>query len=117
VAAMIRVKIERQLSNGFIRSFAIKGHADFAKHGQDIVCAGVSAVSVGTVNAAETLLDIVMPSEMKNGFLQAAAPETLDELKQEKLQLLLESMVVMLKNIEDMYGSYIKIEETVKKRR
>jgi uncharacterized protein YsxB (DUF464 family) len=41
----------------------------------------------------------------------------LDEAQQAKLQLLLESMIVMLKTIEKTYGSYIQVQEKAKKRR
>lgn len=114
---MIRVTIERLSLNDHIHSFKIKGHARFADSGQDIVCAGVSAVTVGTVNAVETLLGFEMQSRMKDGFLQAEAPSDLDNQKQEKLQLLLESMVVMLQSIETMYGDYIQIKQSKVKRR
>jgi uncharacterized protein YsxB (DUF464 family) len=114
---MIRVVIERQQSTNHIDSFSIKGHANFAEHGHDIVCAGVSAITVGTVNSAEAILGIVMQSQMKDGFLQASVPEALNEAQQAKLQLLLESMIVMLKTIEKTYGSYIQVQEKAKKRR
>ena len=51
---MIKVTINRTES-GLIQSFTMSGHADFAEHGQDIVCAGVSAVSFGAVNAIMAL--------------------------------------------------------------
>jgi uncharacterized protein YsxB (DUF464 family) len=114
---MIRVTIERLSLNDHIRSFKVNGHAMFADPGHDIVCAGVSAVTVGTVNAVETLLGFEMQSQMKDGFLQAEAPENLDSQKQEKLQLLLESMVVMLQTIENMYGKYIQVKQSKVKRR
>ena len=47
---MISVRITRASAEGTIVGFEIKGHANYAKRGEDIVCAGVSAVSVGTVN-------------------------------------------------------------------
>ena len=37
--------------SGRIHSFEMTGHADFAEHGKDLVCAGASAVSFGAVNA------------------------------------------------------------------
>ncbi|QGQ95399.1 ribosomal-processing cysteine protease Prp [Paenibacillus psychroresistens] len=114
---MIRVTIERLSLNDHIHSFKVKGHAMFADPGQDIVCAGVSAVTVGTVNAVEALLGFEMQSQMKDGFLQAEAPGNLDSQKQEKLQLLLESMVVMLQSIETSYGNYIKVKQSKVRRR
>jgi uncharacterized protein YsxB (DUF464 family) len=111
---MIQVIINRQASNQRIHSFSIEGHANYAKTGSDIVCAGVSAISVGTVNAAEELLGVTMHSVMKGGFLQAVVPDLLNEDQLNKLQLLLESMLVMLKTIEQSYGSYLVIRESQK---
>jgi uncharacterized protein YsxB (DUF464 family) len=103
--------IKRHAKDRSIYSFAVEGHADFAEYGRDIVCAGVSAVTVGTVNAIEVLLGIVPATRMKNGFLSARMPDHLSGDQQEKLQLLLESMLIMLKSIEQNYGNYIKIQE------
>lgn len=105
---MIQVKIERG-SDGRIRSFAVKGHAAYADPGEDIVCAGVSAVTVGTVNAIEALLGVTMDSQMENGFLQASVPAT--EGNKPEVQLLLESMIVMLQSIEESYGEHVAVRD------
>ena len=52
---MINVRITRASAQGVIVGFAVKGHAEYARNGKDIVCAGVSTVTVGTVNAIESL--------------------------------------------------------------
>lgn len=98
---------ERKAVNGF----KVEGHANFAEAGFDIVCAGVSAVTVGTVNAVEELTGIVMDSRMKNGFLSADLPRACPDGAREKAELLLSSLVVMLRSIEESYGPYIKIQE------
>ena len=106
---MIIVSILRRKDNG-IDGFRIEGHANFAKAGRDIVCAGVSSITVGTVNSIEKLLGITMDSQMKSGFLNAKLPPDLQPEVAEQAQLLLSSMVVMLESIEQSYGKYIKIQ-------
>ncbi|REE69490.1 hypothetical protein A8990_13424 [Paenibacillus taihuensis] len=109
---MITVTIERQsAANARIVSFAIEGHAKFAKPGKDIVCAGVSAVSVGTVNAIEELAGIELPASMKSGWLRSDIPVTADAASDEKAQLLLEGMIVMLNSIAASYGKYVDIRQ------
>lgn len=108
---MIRILIERE-PEGSIRAFSVKGHADFAEKGRDIVCAGVSAVTVGTVNAAEAVVGVKLNCRMKDGFVQASVPAGLVGDKPERLQLLLESMVVMLRSIEQSYGDYVVVRES-----
>jgi len=108
---MIRIKITRNPSDRSIESFSINGHANYAKHGEDIVCAGVSAVSVGTVNSIEALTGVVLDSKMKNGFLSGRVTSIDSPDTSAKVQLLLESMVVMLNTIAGSYGTYIEIHD------
>lgn len=107
---MISVSVMRD-DNNDITGFKVSGHAGYAKAGYDIVCAGVSAVTVGTVNAIEALTGTVMDADMKDGFLSAALPEGIGDVQTEQVQLLLASMVVMLQSIEGSYGQYIEIQD------
>ncbi|CAG9607946.1 ribosomal-processing cysteine protease Prp [Pseudoneobacillus rhizosphaerae] len=106
---MIQVTIYR-LESGLIQAFTLSGHADYAKRGRDLVCAGVSAVSFGTVNAIEALAGFEPRAEQgKDGFLRCEFPMDLPEETQKKVQLLLEGMIVSLQTIEKDYGKHIKI--------
>ncbi|MGG1677568.1 ribosomal-processing cysteine protease Prp [Neobacillus sp. NRS-1170] len=106
---MIRITINRT-DAGTIHSFIMSGHANFAEHGEDIVCAGASAVSFGTVNAIEALTGVTADVKQGNGgFLECVYPENLSDETAEKVQLLLEAMVVSLQGIEKEYGKHIKI--------
>ncbi len=106
---MIKAAICRS-DTGRIKSFTISGHALYAEHGNDIVCAGVSAVSFGAVNAVMALTGVEPEIEqVKDGFLRCVVPAGLDQATEEKVQLLLEGMVVSLRTIEKDYGEYIKI--------
>ena len=108
---MIRVKVDRERDTKRITGFRVEGHALFAESGKDIVCAGVSAVTVGTVNAAEAVAGVALTAKMESGLLDVTVPEGLPEPKQASLQLLLESMVVMLHTIERSYGKHIRLKE------
>ena len=94
-----------------ITSFTMSGHADFAKKGSDIVCAGASAVSFGTVNAIMSLTDVNPDIEQgeDGGYLNCVIPRISSTESQEKVQLLLKGMLVSLQTIERDYGKYIKI--------
>jgi uncharacterized protein YsxB (DUF464 family) len=105
---MIEITINRTVS-GKIQVFEISGHAFFANRGKDIVCAGVSAVSVGTVNAVHALTGVTPVLEHGDGLLRCEIPEKLPEDISEKVQLLLEGMAVSLRTIEEEYGRHIKI--------
>ncbi|MED3562188.1 ribosomal-processing cysteine protease Prp [Bacillus xiapuensis] len=105
---MIGITIDRNYS-GEIQSFEISGHAFFADRGKDIVCAGVSAVSVGAINAVHALTGVTPVIEQGNGFLRCVIPDHLSADIHEKIQILLEGMVISLRTIEEEYGTHIKI--------
>ncbi|MTT32418.1 ribosomal-processing cysteine protease Prp [Terrilactibacillus sp. BCM23-1] len=107
---MIKVDIKRN-HTGDILSFTIKGHADSGPYGYDLVCAGVSAVSFGSLNAIEALTGITpdIQDTENGGFLSCHFPEDIDQDAWMKVQLLLEGMIVSLKTIEESYGQHIQI--------
>jgi len=108
---MISVTIEREGAERRIAAFAVEGHANYAKAGKDIVCAGVSAISVGTVNAIESLAGVELPAVMKNGWLSSDIPRLPDAEADGRMQLLLESMVVMLGTIAQSYDKHVVIHD------
>ena len=108
---MITVTIERRAADRRIASFKVEGHAKYAKAGKDIVCAGVSAISVGTVNAIEALAGVELPYTVRNGWLSSDIPVLADDAADGRMQLLLESMVVMLDTIVQSYGKHVVIQE------
>jgi uncharacterized protein len=107
---MINVTIEKELSEN-IRSFEMKGHAEFAEHGKDLVCAAATAVSFGSVNAIASLTKVVpdVKQGQDGGFLKVLLPQNLDSKTNEQVQLIVQAMIVSLQTIEQDYGQYIKI--------
>lgn len=108
---MIKVTFVRNTADRRIVAFAVEGHAKYSKPCKDIVCAGVSAVSVGTVNAIEALAGAALPAKMKNGWLSSDIPVLTDAEADGRMQLLLESMAVMLDTIAQSYGKHVVIHE------
>ena len=104
---MIKISINEQPS-GRINSFEMKGHADFAEHGKDLVCAGASAVSFGAVNAVIALTGITPQIQQgtDGGYLKVVFPET---EKDDDVQLIVKAMIVSLQTIEQDYGQHIKL--------
>lgn len=106
---MINITINRN-ETGLIQSFSMSGHALFANHGSDIVCAGASAVSFGAINAIHELTGITPEIEQgEEGLLNCRLPDHISKSVQNNIQLLLEGMVISLQTIEEQYGEHIKI--------
>lgn len=110
---MITVTINRR-DNHEIYAFTVEGHANSGPYGHDLVCAGVSAVTFGTVNAILSLGEkdlIIDQAKDKGGYLHVKIPFLKEKKRYENTQLLLEGMVVSLKTIERDYGEHIQIKE------
>jgi uncharacterized protein YsxB (DUF464 family) len=109
---VIHVWVERNNLRRIIE-VTIDGHADFADRGYDIVCAAVSALSIGTVNSAEVLLGVALApaEENEEGFLWIQTPASLENETDDKLQLLLESLSLSLKGIADQYPDHVRYDE------
>ncbi|HLU22016.1 MAG TPA: ribosomal-processing cysteine protease Prp [Bacillaceae bacterium] len=106
---MIQIEINKR-PDGKITSFTMDGHANFADKGQDIVCAGASAVAFGSVNAIIALTGIEPEIEQADsGFLKCTFPHKLSDEVSKQLQLLLDSMVISLQTIERDYSDFINI--------
>jgi uncharacterized protein YsxB (DUF464 family) len=106
---MIQVRVKRNKENAIIE-VKIEGHAGYDDPGYDLVCAGVSAVTIGIANSIEELFGIDPVYQVGElGFLHFRLSEIHDPELWRNIQLLLESMIVSLKTIEEGYSDYIRI--------
>ncbi|WP_025783523.1 ribosomal-processing cysteine protease Prp [Sporosarcina sp. D27] len=107
---MIQITVQEQAS-GRINSFEMSGHADYAEHGKDLVCAAASAVSFGAVNAIISLTGItpMIQQGEDGGYLKVVLPETEDDHDQ---QMIMQAMIVSMQTIEQDYAQFIKITFT-----
>ena len=91
---------------------ALSGHAGYAESGRDIVCAAVSALVLNMANSVEAFTEDGFEGEMDEQtggfsfhFTAEISPES---------QLLMNSLVLGLRNIEKEYGErhiIIRFEE------
>lgn len=85
------------------------GHAGYAGKGKpDILCAAISALTIGTINSLEQLAGekLAVIQEESAGFLKCDFEETL----QEKSCFLLDAMVFSLENLSREYGrKYLQV--------
>jgi hypothetical protein len=88
------------------------GHAGYAQHGEDIVCAGVSTLALTTISAIEQLTKekmVLKEVDNKKGIIDCYFPEREKGRLNAEATLLLEAMCLGLKSIQEMYGEYITI--------
>ncbi|HLR80534.1 MAG TPA: ribosomal-processing cysteine protease Prp [Bacillota bacterium] len=107
---MIKVTVYRKRNE--LTGFELSGHAESGPYGYDLVCAGVSAVSFGAINAVMELcnVDLSITQGRSGGYLRVEIPDTLSESNKQKAILLFEGMVISLETIERDYDAFITIE-------
>ena len=102
---MIKVKVKPS-------SITVKGHADYADMGKDIVCASVSSIVTTTINAILSLENDAIDYKNSAGLVK------IDILKQNEItKKLIQNMVDLLIELSNDYPKNIKVErewETVK---
>ncbi|WP_423189631.1 ribosomal-processing cysteine protease Prp [Alkalibacterium sp. f15] len=107
---MIDIQFRREGSK--IMSVEISGHAEAGPYGNDIVCAAVSALSIGTVNSlseiAEIPVDVVSAND-SGGYLKFTLPADLTQKQMETGQILMRSLYLSLKSTEEEYQEYLRI--------
>ncbi len=94
-------------SNEEYTGFRFSGHADFADRGEDVVCAGVSALVFNTVNSIEALTEDKTELDMKDeGFIELRLTSNISETT----RILMKSLVIGVTGISEDYGTdFVKI--------
>ncbi|WP_225047542.1 ribosomal-processing cysteine protease Prp [Lacticaseibacillus kribbianus] len=98
--------------DGTIRKLTLKGHADSGEYGHDIVCAAVSAVTIGAANGIEHLTGfdpVTAVDAIEGGHLTVAIPTTLSPDAAHTAQILLESLRFSLGQIQATSADYLSV--------
>ena len=104
---MTKITVFRDHDEKYL-GFTCLGHAGFADEGEDIVCAGISALVINTINSLELYTaekfetDAEVPGEIALRFETPAGHDA---------DLLMKSLVLGLQGIQKNYGNdYIVLE-------
>lgn len=107
---MIEIFIRRN-KQGHISSFSVSGHAGYAEHGEDIVCAGVSALAQTGVLGLTQVLGIKADCRQQAGELACVWPD-LEPETQAKAAVLLETILLGFIAIRENYAPYVRIHDS-----
>ena len=88
--------------DGEYRGFNCIGHSGYAECGEDIVCAAVSVLVINTINSLEQLADekFQLVTNEEDGLIDCRFKKDVNE----KSKLLLDSMILGLREIKKQYG-------------
>ena len=95
--------------NGQYQSFTIKGHAEYAEPGEDIICAAVSALVINAINSIEKFTEDPFTCDCEDGVIKSW--EFTSDVSKET-GLLMDSLMLGLEGIQKSYGEeYIVIDK------
>ena len=84
---MIQIEVKRHKDT--ILAMQIKNHAGYDEKGKDLVCAGVSCIAIGALNAIDQNGDVKLPEDHDT-------------------QVMLEMLRIQLITMQEAYPSYIQ---------
>lgn len=101
---MVKVWVKRK--DAYIDEIEIKDHSGYAKSGQDLVCAGVSSIGIGMLNALDQLVPDMCELQIDEAYIKIKTKQS-----DERVQLLLKAMLIQLSTMQESYQTYITIND------
>ena len=98
------IKVIYEVKNEKYVSLEIKGHAEFDDSGKDLVCASVSSIAFGFMNALDALNEKVEIKQLTNQIIINNHSDS------NIIQDYFELVMMQLKTIEESYNDFIKVE-------
>lgn len=107
---MINIVFKRK--SGSLLSYVVEGHAEYESDGttvyDDVICGVVSNLAQVTILGVTEVLGIDTDYSAEEGYISLNL-ETLNSEELNKCQVLMETMLLGLTNLELSYAEYIKV--------
>ena len=107
---MTKITIFRK-GRAFISGFKVEGHSGYSEKGSDIVCSAITTATMTAVNGITDVVGVRARTKVRDGFLECILPDKLSATEEYGVNILMNSMYLTLKNIEQQYKDYIVIIE------
>ncbi len=94
-------------------SFEIKGHANYAEYGSDIVCSGITTATYTSINLIDKINSECFNLTVNDdaGYLHMSLDyQLLTKEEVELIQLIIRNLIDMYEEIKRNYPKYLKIE-------
>lgn len=101
---MIEVFIHK--SGDHYTKLRVEGHAGYAEHGKDIVCAAVSALTITLENSFGKLSDVPV---MTSQYINEDHPNIIIPVPSDKTDLLIEAYKIGIEDVQVAYPDYVKL--------
>ncbi len=99
--------------NNLFNTFEIIGHADYAEEGLDIVCAGISATVITSLNLLIKLLNkkVLFNENQEKGYMHFEIIEEIDNNTRDFVEIVVDNLYESLLEISDNYPNHLKIKK------
>ena len=98
------IKALYEASEDHYLSLDVSGHAEFGEYGKDLVCASVSSIMFGFMNALDALNEDTVIEQFENRI-------TIENHSGSKeVDNYFELVMMQLKTLEESYGDFIRVE-------
>ena len=98
------IKVIYEVKDDLYTYIESKGHANSDEYGKDLICASVSSIMFGFMNALDVLDEDVEIKQLTNKIVIK------NHSKSEMIQDYFELIMMQLKTLEETYGDFIKVE-------
>lgn len=98
-------------SGGRMAGFEAQGHTDSAEEGQDIVCAGISAITQTALIGIREYLCQECAFDVADGSIYCMLPCDIGEKAWREAEIILETMALGIRSLAESYVDYIKLIE------
>ena len=98
------IKVVYEAKDNQYLSLEVSGHAEYDEKGKDLICASVSSIVFGLMNAIDALKEDVEIKQLTNKIT------IINHSDSNIIQDYLELTMMQLKTIEESYGDFIKVE-------
>jgi uncharacterized protein YsxB (DUF464 family) len=106
------VNVEIYYEGKQVKGFVVEGHAGSAPQGEDLVCASISALTQTALLGLDAFLTVKPIWEMdNNGYLECWVPENLSAVELKKADIIISTLELGLKSIEESYGQYLQVRK------
>lgn len=108
---MVKIDVERNYIGNICR-YNVEGHTDSVEDDKmDSICAIISTAAQFAVLGMVEILDVKLDLTMGDGLLSCTVPEIDDSETLGKVNVLLETMLLTLRQVAEQYPSYVKLSE------
>jgi len=107
---MVEVEVFRKHKE--VTGLKVTGHADFSLKGTDIVCAGVSTLLLTMLKGIDRFVNIRLKGEIYPGYFEVKFPDNLDEKAYDRLQIIVGTAILGLKEMSLEYPENISYNES-----